>query len=78
MDTETLYRTWGERIRAARRSKGDMSQADLARAVGTSQQAISQFEVGFRAPPDVLRLRIADALGVDVSDLFTYERQAVA
>lgn len=77
MDTETLYRTWGQRIRAARR-KADMNQADLARAVGASQQAISQYETGFRAPPDSLRLRIAAALGVDVSELFAYERQAVA
>lgn len=75
MDTETLYRMWGERIRAAR-IEAKMNQADLAEAVGTSQQRISQYETGARRLPDVLRPRIAEALKVDVAELFAYDEVA--
>lgn len=77
MDTATLYLTWGERIRRARLA-AQLNQAELAAAVGTSQQRISQYETGVRRVPDVLRPKLAAALDVDVAELFTYEDRAVA
>lgn len=72
MSDHDLYRTWGERIRSRREAKG-LKQSALAEAIGTSQQRISQWEQGDRRPPDAVRLKLAEALGTTVADLFPYE-----
>lgn len=60
----------GERIKQLRTAAG-MSQADLARAVGISQNAVSMWEKGERQSPrgDSL-LKLARALGVEPGSLF--------
>jgi transcriptional regulator with XRE-family HTH domain len=58
----------GKRIEEIREQAG-LSQSALARAIGTSQSAISQIEAGDRNPSfDMLR-QIAKALGVSVPHL---------
>jgi transcriptional regulator with XRE-family HTH domain len=57
-----------EKIKAFR-EKAEMSQRDLAQAVGTSQAAVAQWETGATQPTlDNLR-KVADVLGVSPGDL---------
>jgi putative transcriptional regulator len=60
------------RLRVARAER-DVSQAELARAVGVSRQTISSIETGQYCPSTVLALRLADALAVPFSKLFWLE-----
>jgi putative transcriptional regulator len=60
------------RLRVARAER-DLSQTDLARAVGVSRQTISSIETGQYIPSTLLALRIADALGKPLTDLFWLE-----
>jgi DNA-binding XRE family transcriptional regulator len=57
-----------QKIRQLREVAG-MSQAHLARAVGCSQQSISSWETGYRAPNFLQGLRVAAALGVSPHEL---------
>lgn len=60
------------RLRVARAQR-DVSQAELARAVGVSRQTISSIETGQYCPSTVLALRLADALAVPFNELFWLE-----
>ncbi len=60
------------RLRVAR-AEHDLSQAELARAVGVSRQTISSIETGQYCPSTVLALRLADALAMRVDELFWLE-----
>jgi putative transcriptional regulator len=60
------------RLRVARAQR-DVSQAELARAVGVSRQTISSIETGQYCPSTVLALRLADVLGVPFTELFWLE-----
>jgi transcriptional regulator with XRE-family HTH domain len=63
-----LYVEIGKRIEEIREQVG-LSQSALARAIGTSQSAISQIEAGERNPSfDMLR-QIAKALNVSIPHL---------
>jgi molybdate-binding protein/DNA-binding XRE family transcriptional regulator len=57
------------RVRRVRESRG-LSQAELARAAGLSRQALSAVEAGRYVPNTAVALRLADALGCAVEDLF--------
>ena len=63
--TQTIERVEdiGSAIRAARQAKG-WSQVRLAREVGVSQGAISNWESGYRLPEWARLLVIAAALGL--------------
>lgn len=60
------------RLRVARAER-DLSQAELARAVGVSRQTISSIETGQYCPSTVLALRLADVLAVPFTELFWLE-----
>lgn len=60
------------RLKVARAER-DLSQAELARAVGVSRQTISSIETGQYCPSTVLALRLADALAMRVDELFWLE-----
>lgn len=71
----------GKRLRLANRlrvvrAERDLSQTDVARAVGVSRQTISSIETGQYGPSAFLALRLAAALNVPVSDLFWLEGDA--
>jgi putative transcriptional regulator len=57
------------RLRVAR-AELDISQDQLARAVGVSRQTISSIETGQYCPSALLAFRLAAVLGVRVDDLF--------
>ena len=60
------------RLRVARAER-DLSQAELAQAVGVSRQTISSIETGQYCPSTVLALRLADVLATPVAELFWLE-----
>lgn len=59
-------------IRVARAAR-DLSQTELAQAVGVSRQTISSIETGQYGPSALLALRLAAALGRRVEELFWIE-----
>ena len=60
------------RLKAARAAM-DLSQQQLADAVGVSRQTISQIERGDYSPSVTLALKLAKICGVRVEDIFTYQ-----
>ena len=60
------------RVRVARAER-NLSQTDLARAVGVSRQTISSIETGQYGPSALLALQLAGALGFPMSELFWIE-----
>lgn len=61
MDPSTV----GQRLRIAREASG-LTQADVARAIGTSVSAISMIESGKRDPRASTLLRYADVVGLEL------------
>lgn len=64
-----LLKTPGGRIRFMRLTKR-MKQTVLAEKCHTTQASISLYETGGRRPGVLMRMQLADALGVSVSWLF--------
>ena len=60
------------RIKVAR-AEHDLSQDDLARAVGVSRNTIGSIETGRYTPSALLAFRIAEALETPVTTLFWIE-----
>lgn len=60
--------TTGERIKEQRR-KHDITQAELAEAIGCSPQVVSNIERGYSGFSSVLAARIADVFGIPADDL---------
>ena len=58
-----------ERMKSARLAK-ELSQAELARAVGVSRQTVNMIESGGYNPTLELCIRICHALGLTLNDLF--------
>jgi transcriptional regulator with XRE-family HTH domain len=62
-----------EALRRLRKRKG-LTQQELAKHAGVSQYTITEIETGRRDPrPSTLR-KLADALGVEVADIFQESR----
>ena len=57
------------------RGKRQLSQAQLAEAVGVSRKTINTVENGVFVPSAILALKLADALGVAVEDLFKLQEK---
>ena len=64
------------RMKAARAAL-DLSQQQLADAVGVSRQTISQIERGDYSPSVTLALKLAKICGVRVEDIFTYQEDEI-
>ena len=60
--------TTGQLIRAARK-RAKMTQAELAEKLGISYVGVSQWENGIRNPKHETMQKIADALGISLSEL---------
>ena len=58
----------GERIKAQRK-KRDITQLELAEAIGCSPQVISNIERGYTGCSSVLVAKIAEVLGIPADDL---------
>jgi len=60
-------------IRRHRFERGEMTQEELAVRAGVTRQTIIALEAGKYVPSLVLALRIAEAFGVKVEDVFELE-----
>ena len=69
-----LKRNFGKRLRYLRRSK-DITQEQLAEMVGRSTNFISLVENGDTAPSFKTLERLANALKIDVVDLFKFNNE---
>jgi len=67
---DEILKELGERIRELRKKKG-LSQLRLAYRAEISKTYLSDLERGKRNPSIGLLLRIAEALGVSLTDLFS-------
>src|SRR5581483_9240980 len=65
------------RVGEIRRERG-VAAADLAAQVGVSRQTIYAIEAGGYTPNTVVALRLAEALGVRVEELFSLAREGAA
>jgi putative transcriptional regulator len=61
------------RIRALRFEHGEMTQRELAQAVGVTRQTIVAMEKQSYSPSLELAFRIARAFGKKVEEVFSYE-----
>ncbi len=59
-------------IRRLRFEHGEMTQENLARAVGVTRQTIIALEAGKYAPSLLLAFKLARAFGLGVEDVFEY------
>lgn len=57
------------RLKVLRVKKG-MSQAELAKALGTTQMTVSSWETGKATPRPPMMQKVADYFGVSKDDLF--------
>jgi putative transcriptional regulator len=60
-------------IKALRDAHGQMSQADLGRAVGVTRQTIIAIEQGRYSPSLETGFRIARTFGVELQDVFSWQ-----
>jgi transcriptional regulator with XRE-family HTH domain len=67
-ETRSFLKEMGSRLTAARKHEG-LSQVQLAKRVGVSQQIIANYETGSRHIPVGRLVRICDALGVGIADV---------
>lgn len=71
MPTE-LQIAWGHRLREVRTQR-EMSGSELAQKVGVTRQHIQRIETGRSAASVEVWMCIADALGVELTDLVSDE-----
>ncbi len=62
-------------IRKLRFFANEMTQQELAEKAGISRQTVIAIEAGKYAPSLELAFRIADAFGVQIGEVFSYEAQ---
>jgi putative transcriptional regulator len=60
------------RIRALRFAHGEMTQADLAQAIGVTRQTVIAIEQGKYSPSLEVAFQIARVFGVPLDDVFQY------
>lgn len=61
-------------IRNLRFAHGEMTQVDLAKAVGVTRQTIIAIENNRYSPSLEVAFRIAEVFGVGLTDVFTHTR----
>ena len=62
-------------IRRLRFEAGEMTQAQLADAIGMTRQTVNAIEQGKYSPSLEAAFLIADTLGVQINDVFSYEAE---
>jgi transcriptional regulator with XRE-family HTH domain len=68
---DALYADWARQLRSHRIEAG-LSQTALADAAGSTKAHISNIERGITGVSDMLRMRLAAALGTTAAELFPY------
>ena len=64
-------------IRKLRFFANEMTQQELAEKAGISRQTVIAVEAGKYSPTLELAFRIADAFGVQIGEVFSYEVQEI-
>lgn len=64
------------RIRALRFAHGEMTQAELAAAIGVTRQTVIAIEQGKYSPSLEVAFQIARVFGVPLDDVFQYPAEA--
>lgn len=72
MKPTEIHEEWGKRVKRARQAK-DITAVAFAAEVGISRTQVHRIESGQQAPSDALRIRIAEALGADPNEIFSYD-----
>ena len=62
-------------IRALRFAKGEMTQAQLAEAIGVTRQTIIAIEQARYSPTLEMAFQIARVLGVSLEEVFSYPEE---
>lgn len=57
----------GDRLKKLR---GDKTQKAVAKAIGVTDMAISQYENGMRIPNDTIKIKLANYYGKSVESIF--------
>lgn len=65
-------------IRRLRFFANEMTQQELAERTGVSRQTIISIEAGKYSPSLELAFRIADAFGVAIGEVFSYQKEGNA
>ena len=66
-----FYDAWTRNLRG-RREELRLTQVAVATAVGVSQVCVSGWERGRSVPSDTAKIRLSEALGCSVQDLFPW------
>lgn len=72
-ESRVYFRDLGAHIAALRKSRG-MTQAELARAIGVSQQAVFAYELGERRTSILVLIKIAKVLQQNVEEIIGLSR----
>lgn len=72
-ESREYFRTLGAHVTAMRKSRG-MTQAELARAIGVSQQAIFAYELGERRISVLVLVKLAKVFAVQVEEMMGLAR----
>ena len=72
-ESRAYFRALGSHVSVMRKSRG-MTQAELARAIGVSQQAVFAYELGERRVSVLVLSKVAKVFGVSVEDMVSLSR----
>src|SRR5688572_29378695 len=67
-ESRAYFKALGAHVTTLRKARG-MTQAELARAIGVSQQAVFAYELGDRRISVLVLLKIANVFGLSVESL---------
>lgn len=73
MDREELLKQIGKRVRQLREER-NLSQWDLASAIGKDQQSVQRLEKGGINPSLFYLYQIAEGLSLDLKDLLDFSK----
>jgi transcriptional regulator with XRE-family HTH domain len=77
IDLQVLKIEWGRGVRLRRKAQG-LSADRLARLADVTTSYIGRIELGIDSPRDMVRIRLAAALGTTVEELFPYPAPTAA
>lgn len=67
------FKTTGEKLRELREKK-NLTQSEVAKAVGLSVSAIAMYELDERTPSDKIKVKLSNFFGKSVSYIFFAEK----
>lgn len=74
MEPSEVHAAWGRRIRRIRREH-ELTVTRVAQEVGITRRYLHAIERGQYAPSEQVRARIAEAIGADPNEVFSYNLQ---